>query len=173
MPPTHRSRAHHSAPHRHDAGPPQTGPEEKDVLVGFLDYLRTSIIAKTLGVPEPQIRTPGVASGTNLLGLVKHLTHVERHWILGEPTTDWAATFRPEPDESADDILRAYQETTARANETIAACPDISAPGRPPGARPGPAPTLRWTLTHMIEETARHAGHADILRELIDGETGR
>lgn len=143
MPPTHLSRPHHSAPHRHDAGPPQTGPEEKDVLVGFLDYLRASIIAKTHGVPEPQIRTPGVASGTNLLGLVKHLTHVERHWLLGEPTTDWAATFRPEPGESADDILFAYQQTSARANEAIAACPDFSTPPttrRPTG--PGPNPAL-------------------------------
>jgi hypothetical protein len=158
---------------RRDAGPPKTGPEEKEVLLGFLDYLRASMIAKTHDVPEPRIRTPGVPSGTNLLGLVKHLTHVERHWLLGHPTTDWAATFHPEPEESADDILRAYQETTARANEVIAACPDLAKPGPRPGGRSGPAPSLRWTLTHMIEETGRHAGHADILRELIDGTTGR
>jgi hypothetical protein len=143
------------------------------VLLGFLDYLRAAVIAKTDGVPEPRIRTPGVASGTNLLGLVKHLTHVERHWLLGHPSTDWDATFRPEPDESADDILHAYRETTARANEVIAACPDLATTGPRPGGRPGPAPSLRWTLTHLIEETGRHAGHADILRELIDGATGR
>ncbi|QBI53562.1 DinB family protein [Streptomonospora litoralis] len=168
MPPTHRS-----AERRPDAGPPKTGPAEKEVLVGFLDYLRASVAAKAQGVPEPQIRTPGVASGTNLLGLVKHLTHVERHWLLGQPVTDWKATFHPEPEESADDILRAYRETTRRANEVVAACPDPGADGPRPGARPGPAPSLRWTLTHMIEETGRHAGHADILRELIDGSTGR
>lgn len=150
-----------------DTRPPKTGAGEKDVLLGFLDYLRASVIAKTRGVPEPRVRTPGVPSGTNLLGLVKHLTHVERHWLLGQPTTDWAATFHPAPDESADDILLAYRETTARANEVIAACPDL---GPLPGRR---APSLRWTLTHLIEETGRHAGHADILRELIDGATGR
>ncbi|GLY80243.1 DinB family protein [Actinoallomurus iriomotensis] len=168
MPPTRRS-----AEQRRDAGPPKTGPGEKDVLVGFLDYLRAAVIAKTTGVPEPQIRTPGVTSGTNLLGLVKHLTHVERHWLLGHSITDWQATFHPEPDESADDLLLAYRETTARANEVIAACPDLAAAGPRPGGRSGPAPSLRWTLTHLIEETGRHAGHADILRELIDGATGR
>ncbi len=156
---------------RRDAGPPKTGPAEKDVLLGFLDYLRASVIAKAQGVGEPQVRTPGVASGTNLLGLVKHLTHVERHWLLGEPVTDWQATFQPDPDETVDGILRAYQETSARANEVIAAGPDLAAAGPRPGR--GPAPSLRWTLTHMIEETGRHAGHADILRELIDGATGR
>jgi hypothetical protein len=55
----------------------------------------------------------------------------------------------------------------------IAACPDLAAAGPRPGGRRGPAPSWRWTVTHMIEETGRHAGHADILRELIDGATGR
>lgn len=150
---------------RRDLGPPRTGPGEKDVLLGFLDYLRASVIAKTQGVDEPQVRTPGVESGTNLLGLVKHLTHVERHWVLGEPVANWAATFRPKPEESVGDIVRAYQETADRVNEVIAACPDLTTDG--------PRASLRWTLTHLIEETGRHAGHADILRELIDGSTGR
>ena len=164
---------HRTAQAARDVGPPKTGSEEKEVLRGFLDYLRASVIARADGVPEPQIRTPAVASGTNLLGLVKHLTHVERHWLLGLPVTNWGATFRPEPDESIDDILDAYRETTTRANEVIAACPDLGAAGPRPGGRPAPAPPLRWTLTHLIEETGRHAGHADILRELIDGTTGR
>jgi hypothetical protein len=165
--------ARRSGKRRRDAGPPSTGPREKDVLVGFLDYLREAVLATVHGVPEPQIRTPGVASGTNLLGLVKHLTHVERYWLLGEPVTDWAATFRAGRDETADDILRAYRDTAARANAVIAACPDLPAAGPRPGGRRGPAPSWRWTVTHMIEETGRHAGHADILRELIDGATGR
>src|SRR5690606_33888989 len=75
--------------------------------------------------------------------------------------------------ESAEDVLRAYRETAARANEAVAACPDLAGAGPRPGGRPGPAPPLRWTLTHLVEETGRHAGHADILRELIDGATGR
>ena len=114
-----------------------------------------------------------MASGTNLLGLVKHLTHVERYWLLGHPVTDWDATFHADQDETADDILRAYRDTAARANEVIAACPDLATAGPRPGGRRGAGPSLRWTMTHMIEETGRHAGHADILRELIDGATGR
>jgi Protein of unknown function (DUF664) len=80
---------------------------------------------------------------------------------------DWPATFRPDPEESVADVVGAYREVVARANDVIAATTDLAAPLRPDG------PSLRWALTHMIEETGRHAGHADILRELIDGATGR
>ncbi|WP_308633356.1 DUF664 domain-containing protein [Nocardia ninae] len=92
--------------------------------------------------------------------------------MLEHPVTDWAATFRPTPDESAEQLLDAYRQTNAAANEVIAACTDLTAPGPRPGGR-RTAPSWRWTLTHMLEETGRHAGHADILRELIDGATGR
>ncbi|UOZ03183.1 DinB family protein [Amycolatopsis sp. WQ 127309] len=149
-----------------DAGPPATGAAEVQVLVGFLDYLRAAVAAKAEGVPEPQVRSPGVASGTNLLGLVKHLTHVEAHWLLGVAVTNWPATFRPKPAETAEEILAAYRATTARANAVIAGWDDLGAPGPRRASR-------RWTLTHLVEETARHAGHADILRELTDGTTGR
>ncbi len=146
---------------KRDTRPPATGPEEKQVLTGFLGYLRAAVAAKAEGVPEPQVRTSAVASGTTLLGLVKHLTHVEAHWFLGEAVTNWQATFRPAPTETAETLLAAYRETTARADEVIAGWQDLGGPGR------------RWTLVHLIEETGRHAGHADILRELIDGGTGR
>jgi hypothetical protein len=152
---------------RRDTPPPRTGSTEKEVLLGFLDYLRASVAAKPEGAPEPQVRTAAVPSGTNLLGLVKHLAHVERFIFLGDEVADWQATFRPDPTESVDDLVASYREATARANEVIAATADLSAPLRPDG------PSMRWALTHMIEETGRHAGHADILRELIDGATGR
>lgn len=159
-------------PRRRDRPPPRTGPDERDVLLGFLDYLRASVAAKVEGAPEPQVRTPGVPSGTTLLGLVKHLTHVERFTFLGEQVTDWPATFRPDPDETVAGLLAAYRDAVGRANEVITAGTDLSAPARRPTPR-GEPPTLRWALAHMIEETGRHAGHADILRELIDGATGR
>jgi hypothetical protein len=143
---------------RSDRPPPRTGSSEKEVLLGFLDYLRASVAAKVEGVPEPQVRTPGVPSGTNLLGLVNHLTHVERATFLGERVTDWQATFHADPGDTADDVLAAYRDATARANEVV---------------RAGSITSRRWALTHLIEETGRHAGHADILRELIDGATGR
>jgi hypothetical protein len=149
-----------------DAGPPATGPAEKDVLTGFLDYLRAAVVAKVDGVPEARVRAPGVPSGTNLLGLVKHLTHVERHWLLGHPVRDWKATFHAAPGDTTASILAAYRQTNAEANAEIASWAGLGERGKRKASR-------RWTLTHLIEETARHAGHADILRELIDGSTGR
>ncbi|SEF20123.1 Protein of unknown function [Amycolatopsis pretoriensis] len=157
-------------PRRRDTPPPRTGPAEKDVLRGFLDQLRAAVAAKADGVPEPQVRTPGVPSGTSLLGLVRHLTHVERFTFLGERTADWPATFRPRPEETAEALLAGYRAAVAEANEVIDACADLTEPVARPGRTP---PSMRWALVHLIEETGRHAGHADILRELIDGSTGR
>ncbi|WUI02729.1 DinB family protein [Spirillospora sp. NBC_00431] len=158
---------------KRDTGPPATGPDERDVLVGFLDYLRAAVAAKAGGVPRDQAAAPGVPSGTNLLGLVKHLTFVERHWLLGHAVSDWPATFHPGPDDTTEMIISAYRETAAEANDQIATWDDLTRPGPRPARRGGSGPSRRWTLTHMIEETARHAGHADILREQIDGSTGR
>jgi len=155
---------------RVDTRPPRTGDSEKDVLTGFLDYLRQCVVEKVRGVPEPAVREPGVASGTNLLGLLKHLTHVERFLFLGEQAADWPATFHAAPEETVDDLIAAYQQAVREVNRVIADCGDLASPA----ARPGRTRvTMRWALTHMVEETARHAGHLDILRELVDGSTGR
>ncbi len=155
-----------------DTAPPRTGADEKATLRGFLDHLRNAVADKAAGVPEPQVRTGGVPSGTNLLGLLKHLACVERFYVLGEDVGDWHATMRPSAEDTVDGVLADYRKTVERANQVIDACPDLTLPApRPP--RPGPAPSMRWVLVHMIEETGRHAGHADILREQIDGSTGR
>ncbi len=159
-------------PRRRDTPPPQTGLAEKDVLVGFLDYLRGCVIGKVQGVPEPAVRTPGVASGTNLLGLLKHLTHVERYTFLGDHVTDWPATFHAGPDETVDDLVTAYRDAVSDANGVIAACDDLEVAAARPSSGAAP-PSMRWALVHMIEETGRHAGHLDILRELADCTTGR
>ncbi|MFI6284558.1 DinB family protein [Streptomyces sp. NPDC051018] len=157
---------------RRDTPPPRSGNSESEVLRGFLGYLRTSIAAKVDGAPEPQVRTAAVPSGTNLLGLLTHLTSVERSLFLGDDVTDWKATFRAPPTDSVADVVARYREAVERANDVLDRCTDLGAPV--PRPRPDhPAPSVRWALTHMIEETGRHAGHADILRELIDGSTGR
>ncbi|MDT0446366.1 DinB family protein [Streptomyces johnsoniae] len=157
---------------RRDTPPPRTGSGEAETLRGFLDYLRDSMAANVDGAPEPQVRTAGVPSGTNLLGLLNHLTFVERSTFLGEEVTDWQATFRAAPKDSAAEVIARYRQTVERANRVLDGCTDLGAPvPRPRSERP--APSVRWALTHMIEETGRHAGHADILRELIDGATGR
>ncbi|MFI6051066.1 DinB family protein [Streptomyces violascens] len=155
-----------------DTPPPRTGNSETETLRGFLDYLRTSIAAKVDSCPEPQVRTAGVPSGTNLLGLLNHLTFVERATFLGGQVADWQATFEAAPTDSVADVVARYRRTVERANEVLDRCADLDAPV--PGRRPGrPAPSIRWALAHMIEETGRHAGQADILRELIDGTAGR
>ena len=157
---------------RRDTPPPRTGSSEVEVLRGFLDYLRTSMIAKVEGAPEPQVRAAAVPSGTNLLGLLNHLVHVERATFLGETVTRWQSTFTAEASDSVDDVIARYREAVESANDVLDDCPDLAA--HLPRSAPGrPAPSVRWALTHMIEETGRHAGHADILRELIDGQTGR
>ncbi|MEV6591200.1 DinB family protein [Streptomyces acidicola] len=161
-----------TASRRHDTPPPRTANSEADVLRGFLDYLRASIATKVEGAAEPQVRTPAVPSGTSLLGLLNHLIAVESATFLGEKVTDWQATLRPAPQDSVSDVVTRYRATVDRANKALDECTDLGAPLSRPG-RSGPSPSIRWALTHMIEETGRHAGHADILRELIDGTTGR
>ncbi|MFF9912385.1 DinB family protein [Streptomyces sp. NPDC013457] len=157
---------------RRDTPPPRTGNDEAEVLRGFLDHLRNSIAAKVEGAPEPHVRTAAVPSGTNLLGLLNHLTFVERSMFLGDDVADWEATFRAAPTDTVADVLARYRDAVERANGVLDTCTDLGA--RVPRPRPDrPAPSIRWALTHMIEETGRHAGHADILRELIDGTTGR
>jgi hypothetical protein len=157
---------------RKDTGPAWTAPDEKATLAGFLDYLRNAIADKVADVPEPTVRTAGVPSGTSLLGLVKHLTAVEQFYFLAEPITNLSRTFRPTVDETVEGLLADYRETTTQANQVIETWTDLTHPApRPPGrALP---PSQRWVLVHMIEETGRHAGHADIIREHIDGLTGR
>jgi hypothetical protein len=157
---------------RRDVPPPGVQGGEREVLLGFLDYLRDSVATKVQGVPEPDVRNPGVPSGTNLLGLLNHLIHVERFTFLGEVVDDWPATFHAAPDSTVASLTETYADVTARANAAIRACADLGSPCARP-TKTGTPPTMRWALTHMIEETGRHAGHMDILRELIDGVTGR
>ena len=131
------------------------------------------------GLTLEEASRPAVASGTSLLGLVKHLAYVERWWFddffagnaVDYPWSeeDPDADFRIEEGETVDDAISLYTEAVARSNELVAEAQmdDLSV-----GSRGGERFALRWIVAHMIEETARHAGHADIMRELIDGATG-
>ena len=101
-----------------------------------------------------------------------HLTAVERFCFLGEEIGDVAAAMRPGPEVTAEAALADYRQTVRQANEVIAAWDDLGRSGPRP-ARSGSTTTRGWTLVHMIEETGRHAGHADIIREQIDGAVGR
>lgn len=148
------------------------------MLVSFLDSHRAMMLWKLQDLDEEQARRPVVDSGTNLLGLVKHLAWVERWWFVDyiggtDIEYPWSeddrdADFRIEDEETIALISHLYVDAVGEANAAIAAAPDLEVLGRR-----GDAPhSLRWILVHMIEETARHLGHADIVRELIDGSTG-
>jgi uncharacterized damage-inducible protein DinB len=153
---------------------------EKDMLCGWLDFQRATIVRKVDGLADDDLRRPVVGSGTSLLGIVKHLAFAESYWFgqvfAGE--SERLARFEPgdhlSPDEATGSVVDRYATACGRSREIVhAADLDDFAHGTVTNRR-GPASqfTLRWIVTHMIEETARHAGHADILREQIDGTTG-
>ena len=152
--------------------------EEKASLRASLDRHRDVVRWKLEGLDDGQLRRPMTPSGTNLLGLVKHLASVEYGWFcetFGRATeplpfvqADPDADLRVEPHESTADILAFYDRANAAANQVIDEL-EVEDTGT---AWYGETVSLRWVLIHMIEETARHAGHMDIVRELIDGATG-
>jgi uncharacterized damage-inducible protein DinB len=157
--------------------PPLTG-REKDSLHAFLDKQRDVFVWKLEGLDDDGLRRPMTPSGTNLLGMLKHLAAVEYGWFcltFGRQTEplpfdkdDEDADLRVGPDETTKDIFAFYERARAAANAAIDEL-DLDATGT---SWAGDTVSLRWVLLHMIEETARHAGHADIVRELIDGTTG-
>jgi uncharacterized damage-inducible protein DinB len=149
------------------------------MLTAFLDWYRVVMIRKIEGLDSEGLRRSPVASGTSLGGLVKHLAYVERHWFgsayggltLDYPWTDEDpdADFRLDDDETAESLTDFYQAECKRSRGMVAANPDLD---RVVPASRGRMVSLRWILVHMIEETARHAGHADIIREMVDGTVG-
>jgi uncharacterized damage-inducible protein DinB len=153
---------------------------EKDSLARFLDDVRAGVVWKVQGISDDDARLPRTASGTSLGGLVKHLAWVERGWfrwrflgedLEGDPCTDDDpdADLRVEPGETLADILQLYADACAESRAVFDAHDlDAVTTNHP---RRGPV-TLRWIALHMIDETARHAGHLDILREQLDGVTG-
>jgi len=147
---------------------------EKETLLEFLDYLRESVILKVEDLGEASARTSTVPSGTSLLGLVKHLTVVELTWFqLALAGLDLPIPAEGiESTDTVSSVLDAYRAAVAASNATVDACTDLDQLCARALTTPEPL-SLRWLLVHMVEETARHAGHADILREQIDGQTGR
>ncbi|MEV4559382.1 DinB family protein [Kitasatospora sp. NPDC049285] len=162
---------------RTDTRPPVLDEGERETLLSFLRYLREAVIGKALGLAGEQARTPGVPSGTSLLGLVRHLAVAETYWFeeiyagLDVGALDFSMDLAAGDTEES--VVAAYREAARRSDAIIAAAASVTAPAaRATGPTTQPR-SLRWILVHMIEETARHAGHADILRERIDGATGR
>lgn len=151
---------------------------EKESLKAALDRHREAVLWKVEGLDDDELRRPMTPSGTNVLGLVKHLAAVEYGWFcepFGRPTEplpfdedDEDADLRVDPGETTADVLAFYERARAAADQVVADL-DLDDTGT---AWFGDTVSMRWVLLHMVEETARHAGHIDIVRELIDGVTG-
>jgi uncharacterized damage-inducible protein DinB len=151
--------------------------DERTVLEGFLDLYRDVVVRKVRGISDEDARRRLVPSLTTLGGVVKHLRWVETGWfhqLLGARSGDsrrphereWE--FRVEPGETMESFIADYR-TACEESRAIAA--RYSLDDLVPHAQMGEV-SLRWIYVHLIEETARHAGHLDILREQIDGSTG-
>lgn len=155
------------------------------VLHRYLQGQRAALVWKLNGLGEREVRLPMTSSGTNLLGLVKHLAYIEFGYFgtafgrTAEVTWPWddtanvfhdLADMAATADESKDDIIALYHRAWAHSDETILDLP-INALGRVPWWDNREV-TLHTVLVHVIAETARHAGHADILREQIDHSRG-
>jgi uncharacterized damage-inducible protein DinB len=155
--------------------------DETPMLLSWLDFHRATLAQKTAGLTEDQLKQRAVApSSLSLLGLVRHLADVEHYWfqqvLRGGPV---AWIHRTDEDEDADfndvadaDVAQAFaawHEQVELAREAVAGLP-LDTVGQ--AQRHGEVVTLRWIIVHMIEEYARHNGHADLLREALDGSTG-
>lgn len=157
--------------------------DPKELLHEYLQRAREAMLWKLEGIPERDLRWPQTPTGTNLLGLVKHLAGVELDYFgetFGRPSPvqlPWMSDDAPDnadmwatAEESVEDVVGLYRQAWAFSDATIAAL-DLDSPGRVPWWRAGDV-TLHHVLVHVIAETSRHAGHADILREQIDGAAG-
>lgn len=154
---------------------------EREVLEAMLDWYREGIVNKVAGVSARHAAAAPLRSETSIAGLVKHLALVEDSWFarfagVPEPEpwigVDWDADpnweFRTARDEPIEDLVASYRAACERSR-ALAAGHDLDEPGHSPGQQPF---SLRYVYVHLIEETARHLGHLDILRELADGTTG-
>ncbi len=158
--------------------------ERKGDLLRYLRVAREALLWKIDGVSEYDVRRPLVRTGTNLLGLVKHVATVEAWYLgdmfgrpFGEPLPWWEdgaeanADMWATPAESRKEVIDLYRRAWGHSDATVGAL-GLDAVGEVPWWRPDGSVTLHRMLVHVIAETNRHAGHADIVRELLDGTAG-
>ncbi|MCW2700170.1 MAG: hypothetical protein JWQ45_1705 [Blastococcus sp.] len=165
--------------------PPNSGPEFEQ-LTGCLDYQRATVLLKTEGLSAEQLARRLPSSSLTLAGLLNHLALVEDSWFphrfAGLPENDlwvgidWDADpdreFRTATELAPEELRRRYEDACARSREVVAQADSLDQLSVGTSRHTGRHWDLRWVMLHMIEETARHAGHADLLREAIDGTTG-
>ncbi len=151
--------------------------DERTTLMGFLQRQRDLVAWKLSKASDDGLRSVGTPTGLTLHGIVRHLENVERSWFrevfAGETDVnyDWTdedpdGEFQVPPSVGMAHLLTSYQEECARCDAVINAAPSLDKGSTQRGM------SLRWIILHMIEETARHLGHVDILREQVDGMVG-
>jgi uncharacterized damage-inducible protein DinB len=163
-------------------GPPAAVSDPRELLLGYLDWYREAVLRKLAGLTDAQLRAPVVPLGWSPLGLVQHLGWVERRWLRwgfaaedvvayapGGDAAEWAV---PEHVPTAD-VLAAYRDEVERSGAVVAGAA-LTDPAATGGRfrTPAEAPPLGRILFHLLQEYARHVGHLDIARELLDGRTG-
>ena len=172
----------------HGRPEPPIDADEAATLLGFLDYQRATLDWKVSGVDAAGLQETIAASSMTLAGLLKHLALVEDYWFSqrlhgrdreapwdtvdweADPDWDWHSAAQDTPEQLHTVWQDAVERSRSRVSEALAqGGPEQPAKRAWPD---GTSPSLRWILTHMIEEYARHNGHADLLRESIDGSTG-
>ena len=176
----------------HGRPEPPIAAGECDTLIGYLDYQRATLEWKTRNLDEAQLAQTIASSSMTLAGLLKHMAFVEDYWFTSwvydlprvSPwaEVDWTATpdweWESAIGEPADVVRAQWQTSVERSRGALAAALQAGNSADPLGtltkrAWPsGERPSLRWVVVHMIEEYARHNGHADLLREAVDGEVG-
>jgi uncharacterized damage-inducible protein DinB len=163
-------------------GPGVAVSDPRELLLGYLDWYRDALMRKLAGLSDAQLRTPVEPLGWSPLGLVKHLGWVERRWMRWGFAAEDVPAYLPGGDEAewgvgagepTDRVIAAYRDEAERSR-SLASGAALSESSRTGGrfATPEQAPSLGRILFHLLQEYARHLGHLDVARELIDGVTG-
>jgi Protein of unknown function (DUF664) len=153
------------------AGFPSPTADEVEGYLRWLAFLRGAVLRKAAGIDDAQARWHPDGRLLPLLGIVNHLTHVEWRWIdgemLGRETGKEDDEYEPGLRLTIDDAIAKYLDRADATDAAVRSIGDLTTPGRS-----GDGTDLRFVLVHLINETARHAGHADAVRELLDGTVG-
>ena len=152
---------------------PSAHSDERELLLAWLGFLRGAVLRNLDGVSDADARWRPDGKLISLLGIVNHLTNVEWRWIdggfLGAEVQRLEEEFSPGTELTVDGAAAAYRARAASTDATVRSLASLDTPSQRP---PDEETDLRWVLLHLINETARHAGHADAVRELLDGTTG-
>jgi hypothetical protein len=156
--------------------------EERDLLCGFLDWYRSVAVGKVEGLPLETASRVMTPTGLSPLGIVEHLAWAERNWFrwrfigedvyvrYGEDGTN-TIQFALDPQDTVESVVAFYRDEIEHSRRIVGAAPSLDELSVSEHPIYGHV-SLRWVLVHMLEETARHAGHLDLMREQIDGRTG-